>query len=76
MDIAESCVQLAQMQVAHQSRFHRDNAHLDKLFMQRWQDLTAEREADEEGAIKSEQQQGDGDGNSESDSQSAARDGS
>lgn len=72
MDIAQGFAQLAQMQVAHQMRFYRDNAKLDARLIQRFPDLIP---ADEEDAVDDGTHEGEGDGNSESDSQPAARDG-
>lgn len=69
MDMTQSLAQLAHMQVAHQSRFYRDNAQLDARLIRRFQGLMPTEEEDSQDSNKHE---GDGDGNSESSSQSAS----
>ena len=72
MDITHCFAQLAQLQVAHQMRFHRDNAELDARLMRRFQEQVP---ATEDDTVDDGTQEGEGDGNSESDSQPAAPDG-
>lgn len=65
MNVAQSFAQLAQMHVAHQSRFYRDNAKLDTLLMQWWPELAAAE--DEPQADSREHQEGNADGINQSD---------
>ena len=65
MNVAQSFAQLAQMHVAHQSRFYRDNAKLDTLLMQGWAERAAAE--DEPQAVPTEHQEGNADGIHQSD---------
>ena len=66
MNVAQSFAQLAQMHVAHQSRFYRDNAKLDTLLMQWWPELAAAEDEPQE-AVPREHQEGNADGIHQSD---------